>query len=112
MCGCVEGVCVCIHSGEMMYICKMCVCGELESVCVRQGNVCVECVCLCVCSREMCVCVQSVCMYKVWKQEGGPLTILRPTAPPSIALLINHVSYYHKQYFFIFIIITNNTYVN
>ena len=87
MCGCVEGVCVCIHSGEMMYICKICVC-----VCVWRVRKCV-----CVLQGNVCVCTKCVHVYGV-ETRGGPLTILRPTAPPSIALLINHVSYYHKQY--------------
>jgi len=101
MCGCVEGVCVCIHSGEMMYICKICVCVCVwrvrKCVCVLQGNVCVECMCVCVLQGNVCVCTKCVHVYGV-ETRGGPLTILRPTAPPSIALLINHVSYYHKQY--------------
>ena len=67
---------------------------------------------MCVCGREMCVCVQSVCMHMAGKQRGGLLKILRPTIPSSIALLINNITSYHKQYLLIFIIITDNTYAN
>ena len=109
---------VCVHVCECAWRARMCVGG--------QGNVCVECVCMhvcmagkcmcgvCVCvyGREMCMCVQSMCMYMVGKQRGGLLKILQPTTPSSVALLINNITSYHKQYLLIFIIITDNTYAN
>ena len=36
--------------------------GELECVCVWQGNVCVECVCMHVCMAGKCMCGVCVCV--------------------------------------------------
>lgn len=89
-----------------------CVCGMCVYACVYGREMYVWSVCVCVYGREMCMCVQSMCMYMVGKQRGGLLKILQPTTPSSVALLINNITSYHKQYLLIFIIITDNTYAN
>lgn len=101
---------MCVQQRNDGRLWNLCVCAERENVCVcvYRRETCVQ----NVCAAGKCVCVCTKCVHACGVEtRGGPVTILRPTAPPSIALLINHVSYYHKQCF-IFIVITNNMLIN
>ena len=75
MCGCVEGVCVCIHSGEMMYICKICVCvcvwRARKCVCAAGKCVCGMCVPVCVQQGNVCVCTKCVHVQGVETRGGS-----------------------------------------